>query len=244
MNPRFTIKKISFGILVLGTLALCIYIFVYEKPSVKNIQNTDVGIQANKKEFTIVAFGDSLTAGFGVDLKDSYPSILEDILNESIEYKKYNVSFKVINMGVSGESSSGGLDRVDFVLEQKPNLVLIGLGANDMLRSTDPILVRSNMDSIVQKIVLNKVPAILMGMQSAAGNGREYKESFDSIYPSVAKKYNLALVPFFLEGVVLVPSLNTADGIHPNRVGYEKIINANILPVLNQVIEKIIKPKT
>ena len=244
MNPRFTIKKISFGILMLVTLTLCIYIFVYEKPSVKNIQNIDVGIQANKKEFTIVAFGDSLTAGFGVDLKDSYPSLLEDILNESVEYKKYNVSFKVINMGVSGESSSGGLDRVDFVLDQKPNLVLIGLGANDMLRSTDPILVRSNIDGIVQKIVLNKVPAILMGVQSAAGNGKEYKKSFDSIYPSVAKKYNLALVPFFLEGVALVPGLNTADGIHPNRVGYEKIINVNILPVLNQVIEKIIKPKT
>jgi len=240
MQTKFKTTNIFIIILILVAIGVGIYISINNKQSNENIQNTETDIGINKKEFKIVAFGDSLTAGFGVDLKDSYPSILENTLNTKPEYKNYNLNFKVINMGVSGETSSGGLDRVDFVLEQKPDLVLLGLGANDMLRSTDPALVLSNIDSMIEKITKSNVPVVLLGMQSTASNGRTYKKAFDSIYYFIAEKYNIPLVPFVLEGVVLMQSLNTSDGIHPNRLGYEKIIEKNILPILKPTLKKII----
>ena len=234
--------KITLGIIITAVLSVSLYFFVYKKPSPEIVQNTDKGTGVSKREFKIVAFGDSLTAGLNVPLKDSYPRILEDILNNNREYKEYNLIFKVINMGVSGETSSGGLDRVLFVLEQKPDLILLGLGANDMLRNTDPAFILSNIDSVVQKIVSSQTPLILLGMQSVASNGREYKRDFDSIYPTLARKYDLPLVPFFLDGVALQPNLNTVDGIHPNRLGYETVINKNILPVLGPSLKQIIDP--
>jgi len=234
--------KITLGIIITAILSVSLYFFVYKKPSPEIVQNTDKGTGVSKREFKIVAFGDSLTAGLNVPLKDSYPGILEDILNKNPEYTEYNLTFKVVNMGVSGETTSGGLDRVDFVLEQKPDLILLGLGANDMLRNTDPAFIRSNIDSVIQKIISSKVPVVLLGMQSVVSNGTEYKKNFDSIYPTLAKKYNLPLVPFFLEGVALQPNLNTADGIHPNRQGYEAVVNKNILPVLDPSLKQIIDP--
>jgi len=234
--------KITLGIIITTVLSVSMYAFVYKKQSPENTQNTDprnLNTELIKKEFKIVAFGDSLTAGLGVDLKDSYPRILEDILNSNPEYKEYNLTFKVINMGVSGETTSGGLDRVQFVLEQKPDLILLGLGANDMLRNTNPALILSNIDSAVQKIISSQTPLILLGMQSVVSNGTDYKKKFDSIYSTLAKKYNLPIVPFFLDGVALKPALNTADGIHPNRLGYEEVINKNILPVLGPSLIKI-----
>jgi len=232
--------KIILGIIITAVLSVFLYSFVYKKPSPEIMQNIDQGTGVSKKEFKIVAFGDSLTAGLNVPLKDSYPNILEDILNEDPEYREYNLTFKVVNMGVSGETTSGGLDRVLFVLEQKPDLILLGLGANDMLRNTDPVFIRSNIDSVIQKIISSKVPVVLLGMQSVATNGTEYKKNFDSIYPTLAKKYNLPLVPFLLNGVALQPNLNTADGIHPNRQGYEAVVNKNILPVLGPSLKQIL----
>jgi len=237
---NFKTKKITLGLIIVCIVSLSTYAVMNKKSSVTNTQNTNLTTDVNKKEFKIVAFGDSLTAGLDVNLKDSYPSLLQTILNNNPEYKNYNLTFTVINMGVSGESSSGGLARVDFVLEQKPNLVLMGLGANDMLRNTDPAFTLSNIDSIVQKIVSSQTPLVLLGIQSVASNGPDYKKDFDSIYPSIAKKYNLPLVPFFLAGVVQEPNLNNADGIHPNKSGYEKIVNENILPILNPVLKDIL----
>lgn len=234
--------KITIGIVITAVLSVSLYSFVYKKTGPEIMQNTDQSTGVSKKEFKIVAFGDSLTAGLNAPLKDSYPSILEDILNKNPEYREYNLKFKVVNMGVSGETTSGGLDRVQFVLEQKPDLIILGLGANDMLRNTDPTFIWSNIDSVIQKIISSKVPLVLLGMQSVASNGTEYKKNFDSIYPTLAKKYNLPLVPFFLDGVALQPNLNTADGIHPNRLGYEEVINKNILPVLSPSLKQIIDP--
>lgn len=234
------IKKLAIGILAVLVLSLCVIFYFYTKSGAKDINNVEVGLRTNNNIFKIVAFGDSLTAGLGVDLKDTYPSILENVLNNYPEYKKYNVTFDVVNMGVSGETSSGGLDRVDFVLEQKPDLILMGLGANDMLRSTNPILVKANIDTMVQKITMSNTPLILIGMQSVVSNGTEYKKEFDTIFPTVANKYSIPLVPFFLEGVALVPDLNNVDGIHPNRLGYEKIIDKNLLPILNLTLQELV----
>jgi len=233
-------KKITLGIIIVTIFFASAYAFMNKKPSVTNTQDANLTTDAGKKEFKIVAFGDSLTAGLDVNLKDSYPSLLQTILNNNPEYENYNLTFTVVNMGVSGESSSGGLARVDFVLEQKPDLLLMGLGANDMLRNTDPTFTLSNIDSIVQRIVSSQTPLMLLGMQSVASNGPEYKKDFDSIYPTIARKYNLPLVPFFLAGVVQEPNLNNADGIHPNKAGYEKIVDENILPILNPVLKDIL----
>jgi acyl-CoA thioesterase-1 len=233
-------KKITLGIIIVCAALAFTYTAVNKKPEGTNTQNATSQSDADKKEFKIVAFGDSLTAGLDVNLVDSYPSQLQTILNNSPEYETSNLVFTVVNMGVSGESSSGGLSRVDFVLEQKPDLILMGLGANDMLRGTDPAFTLSTIDSIVQRIISSQTPLILLGMQSVASNGPEYKKDFDSIYPSLAKKYNLPLVSFFLAGVVQEPSLNNADGIHPNKAGYEKIVNENILPVLNPVLRNLL----
>ncbi len=238
-NPKN--KIIIASVISLLAMAGGIFAFKNAQPREQNAQGTNTIAPTLQTEFKIVAFGDSLTAGLGVDLIDSYPSILEDMVQINPDFKKYNRRFTVINMGVSGETSSGALDRVDFALDQKPDIIIMGLGANDMLRSTDPALVLKNLDAMTQKIVLRKVPLVLLGMQSVSSNGKDYSASFNSIYPTVAKKYNLPLVPFFLQGVALEQDLNTNDGIHPNRAGYEKILSENILPILNPFLMGLLK---
>jgi len=230
------------ALVAVAGLGILVYLGVFTSGRSETTTKTDSSTRTDvtREEFKIVAFGDSLTAGLGVDLKDSYPSILETILNTDPKYRALNRKFLVINMGVSGETTTAGLERVDFVLAQKPDLILFGLGANDMLRSTNPDLVEKNLTTIVEKLTKSGTPVIILGMQSAASNGFIYKRNFDGIYPTLSKTYNLPLVPFFLAGVALETSLNTADGIHPNRAGYEQIINENLLPILELTIEEII----
>ncbi len=108
-----------------------------------------------------------------------------------------------------------------------------------MFRGTDPALIRTNLSIIIENIQKENIPLILLGMRSQASNGSVYQAEFDSIYSELAKKYDLPLVPFFLEGVALVPELNTADGIHPNRAGYEKIVNENILPIVENILRDV-----
>ena len=180
---------------------------------------------------SIIAFGDSLTAGYGELLENSYPSLLEK------ELLKQGFNVKLINMGVSGETTSAGLDRVDFVLSQNPSIVLLGLGANDMLRASSPEIARKNLRTIIQSLQQRGVSVVLLGMKSTASNGTAYRGEFDALYPTLAKEYGIPLVPFFLDGVALNASLNTNDGIHPNKAGYEKIIQTNILPILLPVLK-------
>lgn len=234
-------KKSSFY-KVFFIIAVALFIFFAIEPDAQNVlplntNNTNSELTNNNKPFVIVAFGDSLTAGYGVSLDESYPSLLENKL------KELNSNIQVINMGVSGEVTTAGIERVDFVLSQKPSLVLLGLGANDMLRASSPVKTRDNLEIIINRFKDANIPVILLGMKSVASNGEEYRALFDPIYPSLAQKYNLPLVPFFLEGVALNPALNTNDGIHPNKSGYEKIINDNILPVLLPILEnnKVLK---
>lgn len=189
-------------------------------------------IQVASTTFTIVSFGDSLTAGYGVALSESYPSILEKKLEEN------GIMTKVINMGVSGETSDIALERLEFVLKQNPDIILLGLGANDMLRSLPPEKIYKNLETMILFFKKNNKKIILLGMKSSATNGTIYRKSFDAIYSDLAKKYSLPIVPFFLEGVVLDQTLNISDGIHPNHAGYEKIVNENILPILLPYLKK------
>jgi acyl-CoA thioesterase-1 len=184
----------------------------------------------SQDEYLIVAFGDSLTAGYNVRLEESYPNQLALLL------QKDRPNVRVTNMGVSGETTTGGLSRVDFVIAQNPKLVLLGLGANDMLRGTDPTLTRRNLEQILTTLQAAGISVVLLGMQSQSSNGADYVQQFNAIYPNLAEKYQVPLVPFFLLGVVLDPALNTGDGIHPNAQGYAKIIRENLLPVLEPLL--------
>lgn len=187
--------------------------------------NTDIASEI-QKEYKIVAFGDSITAGYGVDVADSYPSILEERL------RAVNPGVTIINMGVSGETTAGGLKRMDAVIAEKPDVVLLGLGGNDMLRSLSVTEARSNLETMIQKFQAEGITVVLMGMKGSLHNTKQYRDEFNDIYPDLAKKYDLVLVPYFLEGVVLRSDLNIADRLHPNRAGYEKIVDKNIMPVV------------
>jgi acyl-CoA thioesterase-1 len=204
-------------------------VFFYNKDTRSSAINKQV--QETGKSFKIVAFGDSLTAGYGVKLEESYPAILEKIL------QKNNPNIEIINMGVSGETTTGGLARVDFVISQKPDLVLLGLGANDMLRSTSPDVAKANLEKMILAFKEKNIPVVLLGMEAQITSGFAYKKKFDAMYADLAKKHDVVIVPYFLKNVVLVKDLNIADGIHPNREGYEKIVQENVLPVVNKVLK-------
>lgn len=178
---------------------------------------------------TIVAVGDSLSAGYGVNEADAYPAQLE----KKLQVAGFN--WRVINAGNSGETSSGTLSRVAWVLKLKPDIVILETGANDGLRGIDPQVTKKNIDETVRILKENRVTVILAGMRMVTSMGRDYTSEFGAIYPAVAKKHNLILIPFFLQGVAGIPSLNQNDGIHPVAEGY-KIITDMIFPYVVQVL--------
>ena len=180
----------------------------------------------------IVAMGDSLTEGLGVDTADAYPAQLERKLRAG----GYDVT--VVNAGVSGETSSGALSRVDWVLRQKPDIVILATGGNDGLRGVEPSLTEKNVDQIVQKIQDSGAVVVLGGMEMVQNMGTQYTSDFRAIYPEIAKKHSLILMPFLLDGVAGQPELNQADTIHPTAEGY-KIVVDNLYPYVVQAIEQV-----
>lgn len=177
----------------------------------------------------ILALGDSLTAGFGLDPDDGFVPQLQAALRG----QGYDVT--VLNGGVSGDTSAGGLDRLDWALSDKPDLVLVELGANDMLRGVDPASTRTNIDKILARLGQEKIPALLAGMRAAPNLGPAYGAAFDPIFPDLAKAHGVALYPFFLDGVATVATLNQADGMHPNPAGV-KLIVERITPAVIDLI--------
>ena len=183
-------------------------------------------------EGTIVAMGDSLTAGLGVDEAQAYPARLQRRL-EADGYR-----FRVINAGVSGETSSGALSRVDWMLTLDPDLVILETGANDGLRGIDTEQLRQNVHKIVARLQASGVMVVLVGMRMVQNLGADYTDAFEAVYPSVAAARNVVLVPFFLEGVAGKPSLNQADGIHPTAEGYAAVTD-NLYPVVRKAVESL-----
>jgi len=161
---------------------------------------------------------------------EAFPARLEVALRDAGE------DVRVINAGVSGDTSAGGLARLDWVLGDQPNIVLVELGSNDSLRGLDPEDTFDNLDSIVTKLRARDVTVILAGMLAPRNLGREYVDAFDAIYRRVAEKHGVALYPFFLDGVALNPVLNQADLIHPNQAGVD-IIVGKILPAMRAVLQ-------
>jgi acyl-CoA thioesterase-1 len=167
----------------------------------------------------IVAFGDSLTAGLGVPGEVSYPAQLQRRLDgEGLRYR-------VVNAGVSGDTTAGGVRRVAWILRSKPHIVILELGANDGLRGLSLQETKNNLESIIQQLQKASVTVVLAGMKLPPNYGTEYTTGFESIYPLLAKQYHLVLIPFFLDGVAGSVMLNQADGIHPTGEGYRIIVD-------------------
>ena len=162
----------------------------------------------------IALFGDSLMAGYGLKEEFHLSTVLEKNLNE----KGFNV--EIINASVSGDTTNGGLKRLSWLLEKREiDILILCLGANDMLRGLEPNHVRNNLEKMLEILKEKKINVLLAGMQSQGAYGKEYKENFDKIFPELAKKFGLAFLPFLLEGIALKPEYNLSDGKHPNQLG-------------------------
>lgn len=179
----------------------------------------------------ILAFGDSLTAGYGLDMADSFPTQLERVLRE----RGHEV--EVINAGVSGDTTSGGLARLDWALAEQPDAVILALGANDGLRAIDPAVTRENLDRLLEQLNERGLPVLLAGMLAPPNLGRDYGERFNAIYPELAEQHDALLYPFFLEGVAAEADLNQGDGIHPNPRGVAVMVE-RMLPLVERLIAR------
>lgn len=176
-------------------------------------------------ELRIVALGDSLFTGYGLEPGQSYPARLEAAL------RVRGLNARITNAGVSGDTTAGGLGRLDFTLNslgKPPALVIISLGGNDMLRGLPPEATRKNLDEMLGKLKARGVPVVLMGMLSAPNLGAEYRGKFDPIYPALAKKHGATLVPFFLQPLLGRPDLIQADRIHPTLPGIDLMVGATV----------------
>lgn len=180
----------------------------------------------------IVAFGDSITAGYGLQPEDALPAKLETALKA----KGYAVA--MTNAGVSGDTTAGGLARLDWTLSEKPDLLILALGGNDGLRGLDPAKTRDNVDAMLAKLKAQNVPTILVGMLAPRNLGPDYARVFDPLYAELAQKYGVPLYPFLLEGVAVDRALNQPDGIHPNPKGVDVIV-ARMLPLVTASLDKI-----
>lgn len=176
-------------------------------------------------EVPVLALGDSLFAGYGLEPGQSYPAHLEAALHAR------GINARIMNAGVSGNTTADGLDRLDFTLNSQqvpPALVIISLGGNDVLRGLPPQQTRANLDAILTRLGERKIPVLLMGMLSPPNLGADYRAQFDLIYPALAKRHGAALVPFFLQPVMDKPDLLQADHIHPTVQGIDRIVAATV----------------
>lgn len=173
----------------------------------------------------LVALGDSLTAGLGLEAQNAYPAKLQAAL------ARQGIEVVIDNAGVSGDTTDGGLARLDWSVPEGTKGVLLELGANDMLRGMDPLQAGANLDQILARLKARNIPVLLMGMRAAPNLGADYQKAFDAIYPELAVKYQLPLYPFFLEGVAGTPKLNQADGMHPTPEGVDVIVG-RLAPVV------------
>jgi acyl-CoA thioesterase-1 len=204
---------VSFWLAVLGCLLLPLTVVAVE----------------NRAEVRILVLGDSLSAGYGLSAAEAFPAQLEQALRESGQ------KVRVINAGVSGDTTAGGLARLEWALAERPQLVIVQLGANDALRGLDPEQVRDNLDAILTRLQQVGTQALLAGMRAPRNLGPAYYIKFDLIYSDLARKHRVALDPFFLEGVALRPELNQPDGLHPNARGVAVIVR-RLLPQVQALL--------
>ena len=178
---------------------------------------------AYAKSLNVIVLGDSLVAGYGLLKNDGFINQLQNKINSN------NIKLNLVNGGVSGETSSGLMNRLEWVLEEKFDGVIVSIGANDALRGINPKLTFQNINNILNYLKKNQIPSMLIGMKAPNNLGKRYVNEFNRIYPNLAKIYKVSFYPFFLKDVVLDPSLNQNDMIHPNKKGVKKIVE-NIYP--------------
>ncbi|HXO22379.1 MAG TPA: arylesterase [Thermoanaerobaculia bacterium] len=184
---------------------------------------------AGPRQPLVIFLGDSLTAGLGLAEDQAFPALLARRLGE------LGSPIRLVNAGVSGDTSAGGLRRIDWLLRQKPDVVVVGLGANDALRGADPTEIEHNLREIVVHARAGGARVLLLGMRIPPNYGGDYAGRFAAIYPRIAREMDVPLVPFLLEGVGGDPALNQADGIHPTAQGQERVAKV-ILPYLRDVL--------
>jgi acyl-CoA thioesterase I len=178
----------------------------------------------------IVILGDSLTAGLGLPVGQSYPALLQQrLMNEGLNYH-------IVNAGVSGDTSAGGLARLDWALEGDVRVMIVALGGNDALRGLPAEQLKENLAAIITRAQARGITVILAGMEAPPNYGRDYFVAFHQVYPALAKEYHVALVPFLLEGVAGLEGMNQADGIHPSATG-ARIVADNVWKVLKPVVK-------
>ncbi|GAB4531958.1 MAG: arylesterase [Roseibium sp.] len=188
-----------------------------------------LSVPAQSADLKLVVLGDSLVAGFQLGAGEGFPEQLQKALAER------GHSVEVVNAGVSGDTSSGGLSRLDWSVPPDTDAVIVELGANDALRGISPDATRKNIDEITRRLRERGIEVLLAGMLAPRNLGPEYAEAFDSIYADTARAHDALLYPFFLDGVALDPDLNLADGMHPNSEGVAVIVE-NILPKVEQLL--------
>ncbi len=184
------------------------------------------------EQVNIIAIGDSLTAGYGLAQSDSFPAQMQ------VALRAVGEKVKIINSGVSGDTSAGGRARLEWALSLKPDAVILELGANDGLRGLDPRQTEANLGQMIADIQKQALPILLTGMRAPPNLGQQYGTEFENLFRRLAKKHRLLFYPFFLEGVAAVPALNQADGIHPNAAGVREIVK-RILPFVRELIGQV-----
>jgi acyl-CoA thioesterase I len=212
------------GLLRRGILAICVLLGVMSGLLLREAA-------AAAEPMVILVLGDSFTAGLGVPREAAFPARLEERLRQTWK------AVQVVNAGVSGDTTAGGLARVDRALAQaKPDLVLLELGANDALRGIPPAVVRASLDAIIARIQASGAKLLLTGMRAPPNWGEDYRAAFDRIYPDLARSRGVPLYPFFLQGVAQDPELNQPDRLHPNEKGVRVLVD-RIAPVLEHLSE-------
>ena len=181
--------------------------------------------RAQGAERVVVAFGDSLTAGLGVAAEEAWPALIEARL------RREGYQYRVVNAGVSGDTTAGGLRRVDWVLRNRPQVAVVALGANDGLRGLDTDAMERNLLAIVERLRASGARVLVVGMRVPTNYGDAYTQAFRDVFPDVAKRTGSALMPFLLDGVAADPRLNLPDGIHPNAAGH-RVIAEHVWPHL------------
>lgn len=231
------VTKCKFNLLVFATLVFSLTLLAACHAPVAKTESLAAKEPAtpasvNNNSPVILAFGDSLTEGYGLEKAQSYPSLLQKRLAEN------GYHYRVVNAGISGDTSSGGANRIAAALtDDNVQVMILELGANDMLRGQDLNLTKKNLAAIIEKAQAKNIEVILAGMEAPTNFGEEYQLAFHHLFVDLAQQYKLKLIPFFLANIAAKPELNQGDGIHPNVQGTNIVLD-NIWQVLEPVLKK------
>jgi len=218
-------RNILINLFIISGYVFAGLLIILEKT--ENVMATEV----KQEKLAVLALGDSLTAGFGVQEEESFPSRLQ------LKIDQFNLGYKVINAGVSGDTTAGGVRRIEWLMKHKPNIVILALGANDGLRGLSIKEMRTNLETMIRISHDNNAKVLLAGMKALPNYGEDYQVKFEAVYSDLAKKYDLILLPFLLEGVAGVREHTRPDGLHPTASGY-KIVADLVWRYLHPMLRK------